>query len=97
MIDVTHPGSACLKNSEIKEKIAAKYKVADPQTIFLFGFKTKFGGGKTRGYCCIYDTLQDAKKFSPLHMLVRVRNLFFKFFSFKIILILKQPNSSLQL
>lgn len=52
--------------------IATTYKVQDPSTVFVFGFKTQFGGGKSTGFGLIYDNLAAAKKFEPKHRLVRV-------------------------
>ncbi len=48
------------------------YKVKDAQAVFLFGFKTQFGGGKSSGFGLIYDNLTVAKKFEPKYRLVRV-------------------------
>lgn len=47
------------------------YKVSDPSTIFLFGFHTQFGGGKSTGFGVIYDSLSAAKKFEPKYRLIR--------------------------
>ena len=47
------------------------YAVKDVGTIFLFGFKTQFGGGKSTGFCLIYDDMASAKKFEPKHRLAR--------------------------
>lgn len=47
------------------------YKVTDPSTIFLFGFSTQFGGGKSTGFGLIYDSLTAAKKFEPTYRLHR--------------------------
>lgn len=48
------------------------YKVTDPETIFVFGFKIAFGGGKSTGFGLIYDNQQIAKKIEPKHRLKRV-------------------------
>jgi small subunit ribosomal protein S24e len=48
------------------------YKTAS-DVIFVFGFKTVFGGGKSTGFALIYDTLDYAKKFEPRFRLARVR------------------------
>ena len=48
------------------------HKQAKPETTFLFGFKTAFGGGKSTGFALIYDSLDEAKKFEPKYRLVRV-------------------------
>ena len=47
------------------------FKVDDVTTIVLFGFKTVFGGGKSTGFCLIYDSLDAAKKFEPKYRLAR--------------------------
>lgn len=46
------------------------YKVT-PDVVFVFGFRTNFGGGKSTGFALIYDTLDFAKKFEPKHRLAR--------------------------
>jgi len=71
IVDVIHPGRPNVSKEELKQRIATLYKVQDPQTIFLFGFRTDFGGGKSTGFCLIYDSLQVAKKFEPKYRLVR--------------------------
>jgi small subunit ribosomal protein S24e len=47
------------------------YKDATPDGIFVFGFRTHFGGGKTTGFGMIYDSLDYAKKNEPKHRLAR--------------------------
>jgi small subunit ribosomal protein S24e len=49
------------------------YKVKDKNTVFLFGFRTAFGGGNSTGFALIYDTVEDAQKFEPRYRLARVR------------------------
>ncbi|KAL9652569.1 hypothetical protein ABK040_000137 [Willaertia magna] len=71
VVDILHPGQAQLSGAQLKEKLSEVYKVTDQQKIFLTGFKTKFGGGKTTGFCAIYDTLTDAKKIEPKFRLAR--------------------------
>lgn len=70
-MDVTHPGLPSVKKTDIREKLAKMYKCT-PDTIFVFGFHTNFGGGKSSGFALIYDTLDYAKKFEPKHRLARV-------------------------
>uniref|UniRef100_A0A2K5N6T6 40S ribosomal protein S24 n=1 Tax=Cercocebus atys TaxID=9531 RepID=A0A2K5N6T6_CERAT len=55
VIDVLHPGKA----------------TTTPDVIFVFGFRTHFGGGKTTGFGMIYDSLDYAKKKEPKHRLAR--------------------------
>lgn len=49
------------------------FKVNDKATIFLHGFRTQFGGGKSTGFGLIYDNMEVAKKLVSKHLLVRVR------------------------
>merc|ERR1712087_294467 len=53
------------------EEVAKLYKVKDPHTIVLFGFKSKYGGGKTTGFCLIYDSFRARKRYDYRHRLVR--------------------------
>lgn len=71
VVDVLHPGTQSLKNTELKEKLCKMYKIDNPKTLFIFGFKTQFGGGKSTGFGLIYDSLDEAKKFEPKYRLVR--------------------------
>ncbi|PXF48101.1 40S ribosomal protein S24-2 [Gracilariopsis chorda] len=71
VIDVLHPGRANVPKAELTEKLTKMYKVSDPSTIFLFGFSTQFGGGKSTGFGVIYDSLTAAKKFEPVYRLRR--------------------------
>lgn len=47
------------------------YKIDNPKTLFIFGFKTQFGGGKSTGFGLIYDSIDEARKFEPKYRLVR--------------------------
>ena len=58
--------------AELKERLAKVYEVKDPNTIFVFKFRTHFGGGKSTGFGLIYDNLEAAKKFEPKYRLIRV-------------------------
>lgn len=68
--DVIHPGLPSVSKKEIREKLAAMYKVT-PDVCFVFGFRTNFGGGRSTGFALVYDTLDYAKKFEPKYRLVR--------------------------
>uniref|UniRef100_A0ABK0KWP1 40S ribosomal protein S24 n=2 Tax=Rattus norvegicus TaxID=10116 RepID=A0ABK0KWP1_RAT len=70
VIDVLHPAKATVPKTEIWEKLAKMYKTT-PDIIFVFGFRTHFGGGKTTGFGLIYDSLDYAKKNEPKHRLAR--------------------------
>lgn len=71
IVDVLHPGKASVKKTEIREKLAKMFKVL-PDVVFVFGFRTCFGGGKSTGFGLIYDSLDQAKKFEPKYRLARV-------------------------
>lgn len=55
-IDILHPGKATVLKTEIQEKLAKMYKTA-PNVIFVFRFRTYFGGCETTGLGMIYDSL----------------------------------------
>ena len=70
VIDVFHPGKATVPKTEIWEKLAKMYKTT-PDVVFVFGFRTYFGSGKTTGFGMIYNSLDYAKKNEPKHRLAR--------------------------
>jgi small subunit ribosomal protein S24e len=71
VVDVLHPGRANVSKAEIKDKLASMYNVGDANSIFVFGFRTQFGGGKSTGFGLIYDNVKAAEKFEPKHRLIR--------------------------
>ena len=58
--------------AELKDKLAGMYEVKDPNSIFVFKFRTHFGGGKSTGFGLIYDSVENAKKYEPKYRLIRV-------------------------
>jgi len=60
-----------VSKTDLKEKLAKLYTVADPSCILLYGFKVAFGGGRSTGFGMIYDNLVAAKKFEPKYRLTR--------------------------
>ncbi|XP_064216495.1 small ribosomal subunit protein eS24-like [Aotus nancymaae] len=70
MVIVLYPGKATVPKTEIWEKLAKMYKTT-PDVIFVFGFRTHFGGGKTTGFGMIYDSLDYAKKNETKYRLAR--------------------------
>jgi small subunit ribosomal protein S24e len=70
VVEVLHPGRAPLSRLEIREKLSQMYK-SNLENIFVFGFRTMFGGGKTVGFGLIYDSFQAAKKLEPKYRLIR--------------------------
>mmetsp|Transcript_11197 Transcript_11197/g.20272 ORF Transcript_11197/g.20272 Transcript_11197/m.20272 type:complete len:132 (-) Transcript_11197:423-818(-) len=71
IIDVVHPNRPNVSKDELKEKLSNMYKVKETKNIFLFGFRTQFGGGKSTGFGLIYESQKAATKFEPKHRLVR--------------------------
>ena len=71
VVDVIHPGRANVPKAELQEMVAKSHKVADAQQVSLFDFRTKFGGGKSTGFCLIYDSLEAQKKLEPKYRLIR--------------------------
>ena len=59
-----------MSKDELSELLAGMYK-ADSKLTILFGFRTKFGGGKSTGFCLIYDNQESMIKFEPKHRMVR--------------------------
>jgi small subunit ribosomal protein S24e len=72
MLDVYHPGKAGVSKADLRKLIAQTYKVQDENTIFLYGFKYAFGGGKSSGFGLIYDNILAAKSYEPKYRLRRV-------------------------
>ena len=70
IVDVLHPGRANVSKKELQDVIGGMYK-ADPKLTILFGFKTKFGGGKSTGFCLIYDKEDALRKFEPKYRQIR--------------------------
>lgn len=70
IVDVIHPGRANVPKKELQEVIGGMYK-ADPKLTITFGFRTKFGGGKSTGFCVIYDNEDACRKFEPKYRLIR--------------------------
>ncbi|KAB2048546.1 hypothetical protein ES319_A13G120100v1 [Gossypium barbadense] len=57
--------------AELKENLSRMYEVKDPNSIFVFKFRTHFGGGKSTGFGLIYDSVENAKKYEPKYRLIR--------------------------
>eukprot|EP00602_Paraphysomonas_sp_CaronLab_P001098 CAMPEP_0185017376 /NCGR_PEP_ID=MMETSP1103-20130426/335_1 /TAXON_ID=36769 /ORGANISM="Paraphysomonas bandaiensis, Strain Caron Lab Isolate" /LENGTH=101 /DNA_ID=CAMNT_0027546755 /DNA_START=184 /DNA_END=489 /DNA_ORIENTATION=- len=60
-----------MAKTELQEKLAEMYKIKDKNTIFVFGFRSAYGGGKSTGFALIYDAVEDAMKFEPKYRLAR--------------------------
>jgi small subunit ribosomal protein S24e len=71
VIDMIHPNKPNVSRKDVIERLAKLYKISDPQTIFVFGFRTAFGGGRSTGFALIYDNLTVARKNEPKYRLTR--------------------------
>merc|ERR1712007_366236 len=67
-----HPNLANVSKADLRKKIANEQNVKNLNCVSLFGFRTKFGGGKSTGFCLIYDNEEAMMKFEPKHRLVRL-------------------------
>ena len=70
VVDVIHPGRANVPKSELNDLLAGMFK-GDSKLTITFGFRTKFGGGKSTGFCFIYDNEDAMMKFEPKHRMIR--------------------------
>mmetsp|Transcript_19064 Transcript_19064/g.38883 ORF Transcript_19064/g.38883 Transcript_19064/m.38883 type:complete len:132 (-) Transcript_19064:505-900(-) len=71
IVDVVHPGRPNVPRKELQTKLAEIYKIEDPSVIFLFGFRTKFGGGQSSGFGFIYFDITAARTTEPRYRLAR--------------------------
>jgi small subunit ribosomal protein S24e len=70
IVDVIHPGRPNIPKAELNDLLAGMYK-ADAKLVITFGFRTKFGGGRSTGFCLIYDNNESMVKFEPKHRMIR--------------------------
>ncbi|KAL7568756.1 hypothetical protein ACA910_021748 [Epithemia clementina (nom. ined.)] len=70
IVDIIHPGRPNVPKKELQDVVGGMYKV-DAKLVVLFGFRTKFGGGKSTGFCLIYDNEDSMRKFEPRYRLIR--------------------------
>ena len=63
---------ANVAKTQIKAKLAILLK-AKEENIAVFGLKTKFGGGRSTGFACVYDSTDLRKKYDSKKELRRVR------------------------
>jgi small subunit ribosomal protein S24e len=50
VVNILHPGIQGLSRVALRDKIAASYKVKEPENVVIYGLKTDFGGGRTKGF-----------------------------------------------
>lgn len=69
-VEVTN-GGPCL--TSLLQRSSQMHKGAVANLVFLHSFRSKFGGGKSTGFCTIYDSEDAAKKYEPNYKSIRVR------------------------
>ncbi|KAJ6231827.1 40S ribosomal protein S24 [Anaeramoeba flamelloides] len=72
IIDILHPGLANVSKEELRQRVGRMYHLKDPKCVQLFGFKTVYGGGRSSGFCLIYDDAESMMKFEPKYRLIRL-------------------------
>merc|ERR1712151_578402 len=75
-VDVFHGSVAKIPNESIREYMRSHFKKPH---VSVFGVKKYYGGGRTRGYCVIYDNEESMKKYEPKYRAKRVTIRFFVF------------------
>jgi len=70
IVDIIHPGRANVSKAELRDVVGGMFN-ADPKLTILFGFRTKFGGGKSTGFCVMYENEEACRKFEPKYRLIR--------------------------
>merc|ERR1711908_85500 len=67
VIDILHPDQPTPDKATLRKLICehlskAKHAKADPDATVVFGMRTDYGGGKSTGFCLVYDSTDAAKK-----------------------------------
>ncbi|KAI8870407.1 hypothetical protein GQ42DRAFT_145958 [Ramicandelaber brevisporus] len=70
VIEITHPGRPNVSRADLREKLGKLYK-AEPANVSVFGLRTDFGGGKSKGFALIYDSAESFKTFEPKYRQLR--------------------------
>ena len=69
IVDVFHPNQPIVTKEQIREYVRTHFK---KQHVSLFGVQKFFGGGRTKGFCLIYDNEDSMRKIEPVSRLKRV-------------------------
>lgn len=59
-----------MSKDELRSKLSELYK-SNKDQVSCFGFRTRYGGGKSTGFALIYDSNDAMKQFEPHYRLVR--------------------------
>jgi len=71
VLDVYHPETATVQKEDLRAALVEKLKVDDANKVFVFGFKTAYGGLKSTGFATVYNTMEAAYSAEPRHRLVK--------------------------
>eukprot|EP01083_Nonionella_stella_P075138 204070_1 len=71
VLEVIHQGLPNVSKADLQQLMAKRYHVKNAATVVLFGFRTDFGGGRSKGFALIYDSPEDLIKFEPNYRLIR--------------------------
>mmetsp|Transcript_63478 Transcript_63478/g.137443 ORF Transcript_63478/g.137443 Transcript_63478/m.137443 type:complete len:111 (-) Transcript_63478:82-414(-) len=69
-LKIDHPGAGNVTRKAVQARLASIMRCKDEQ-IIVMNLACQFGGGVTNGYALVYNDLNDLKKFSLNHFLVR--------------------------
>merc|ERR1711998_7125 len=70
VVELIHPDQGSVSKETIREKLAKMFD-SKPELIAVFGLHSKFGGGRSSGFACIYDDADARKKYDTKSMLLR--------------------------
>ena len=70
VVELIHPDQGSVSKTVIKEKLAKMFD-SKPELIAVFGLHSKFGGGRSSGFACIYDDADARKKYDSKSLLLR--------------------------
>merc|ERR1711981_1418974 len=75
IIDVSHPEkeTPTVSKSSLQQRVLSDFKLKEKNQVSVFGMRTAFGGGRSTGFCLIYDNAEAAKKFEPKYRLRRLK------------------------
>ena len=71
VLDVFHPEIGTVQKTDLQQALATKLGVENKDTVFVFGFKTAYGGLKSTGFATVYNTIEDAYVGEPRHRLAK--------------------------
>ena len=69
-IEIVHPEAANVPRKDLREKLAGTYSTP-LDNVVIYGLRTCFGGGRSKAFACVYDSLSDRRKFDARHNMVR--------------------------